>query len=98
MVDNARTHTTKAYSLQDFAKGIGKQCPIDQIEYVDKNGVTKVIDCYFKQEENKSKSKGLVKLCKELGVQLPAKVKLDEIHKILSKHRAFQNVTKLDML
>ncbi|CAF4571541.1 unnamed protein product, partial [Didymodactylos carnosus] len=44
------------------------------------------------------KSEGLVELCKELGVQLPATVKLDEILEILSKHRAFQNVTKLEML
>ncbi|CAF1177053.1 unnamed protein product [Didymodactylos carnosus] len=34
----------------------------------------------------------------ELGVKLPAKVKLDEIREILSKYRAFQNVTKLEML
>ncbi|CAF1484912.1 unnamed protein product, partial [Didymodactylos carnosus] len=39
----------------------------------------KVIDCYFKGGENKGKSKGLVELCKDLGVQLPAKIKLDDI-------------------
>ncbi|CAF5100162.1 unnamed protein product, partial [Rotaria sp. Silwood1] len=98
IVDNARTHTTKAYSLQEFGKNIGTRCPVEKIEYVDENGATKVIDCYFKQGTNKDKSKGLVELCKELGVQLPAKIKLDEIREILSKHRAFQNLTKLEML
>ncbi|CAF1673705.1 unnamed protein product, partial [Didymodactylos carnosus] len=28
---------------------------------------------------NKGKSKGLVELCKDLGVQLPVKIKLDDI-------------------
>ncbi|CAF5093017.1 unnamed protein product, partial [Rotaria sp. Silwood1] len=91
IVDNAKTHTTKAYSLLEFAKGIGHRCPVEQIEYVDDNGVAKVIDCYFKQGAYKDQSKGLVELAKELGVQLPAKAKLDEIRKLLSKHPAFQN-------
>lgn len=93
IVDNARTHTTKAYSLQDFGKNIGTRCPVEKIEYMDENDVTKVIECYFKQGPNKGKSKGLVELCKGLGVQLPASVKLDEIRGMLSKHRAFQNVS-----
>lgn len=95
IVDNARTHTTKAYSLQEFGKNIGTRCPVEKIEYVDENGATKVVDCYFKYGVNKDKSKGLVELCKELGVQLPAKVKLDKIREILSKHRAFQNVSEI---
>ncbi|CAF3987338.1 unnamed protein product, partial [Rotaria sp. Silwood1] len=98
IVDNAKTHTTKAYSLLEFAKGIGHRCPVEQIEYVDDNGVAKVIDCYFKQGAYKDQSKGLVELAKELGVQLPPKAKLDEIRALLSKHRAFQNVKKLEML
>ena len=49
VVDNARTHTTKAYLLQEFGKTIGTRCPVEQIEYVDENGATKVIDCYLKQ-------------------------------------------------
>ncbi|CAF4450698.1 unnamed protein product, partial [Didymodactylos carnosus] len=50
------------------------------------------------QGPNKGKSKGLVELSKEFCVQLPSKVKLNEIREILSKHRAFQNITKLEML
>jgi hypothetical protein len=95
IVDNARTHTAKLYSLQEFGKNIGTRCPVKQIEYVDEKGIRKVIDCYFKHGENKDKSKGLVELCKDLGVQLPAKVKLEEIRKIFSKHRAFQNVSEI---
>ncbi|CAF4180647.1 unnamed protein product [Rotaria sp. Silwood2] len=98
IADNARTHTTKSYSLQDFGKTIGTRCPVEQIEYVDENNRKKVIDCYFKEGEYKGKSKGLVQLCKDLDAQLPAKIKLDEIIKILSTHPAFQNVTKLEML
>ncbi|CAF4508624.1 unnamed protein product, partial [Didymodactylos carnosus] len=89
---------TKSYSLQEFGKNIGTRCPVEQIEYVDENGVPKVIDCCFKGGENKGKSKGLVELCKDLGVQLLAQIELDEIRDMLSRHRAFQNATKLEML
>ena len=49
IVDNPRIHTTKVYSLQDFRKDFGVQCPTEKFEYVDGNGVRQVIDCYFKQ-------------------------------------------------
>ncbi|CAF1409850.1 unnamed protein product [Didymodactylos carnosus] len=88
IVDNARTHTAKAYSLHNFGKNIGTRCPVKQIEYIDENGAIKVIDCYFQRGETKHKSKGLVELCKDLGIQLPDKAKLKEIHEILSTHRA----------
>ncbi|CAF4649368.1 unnamed protein product, partial [Rotaria sp. Silwood2] len=39
----------------------------------------------------KDQSKGLAELAKELRVQLPAKAKLNEIRKLLSEHRAFNN-------
>ena len=92
IVDNARTHTAKAYSLQQFRKNIGTRCPVESIEYIDENGVVKFIDCYFKQCLNKNKSKRLVEICKDLGIQLPLKTKLHQIREILSKHRGFQNV------
>jgi len=94
IVDNARTHTTKVYSLLEFAKGIGYRCPVEKIKYVDENGAKKVIDCYLKQGPFKDQSKGLAELAKELGVQLPAKANLDEIRKSLSEHRAFKNVSE----
>jgi hypothetical protein len=95
IVDNARTHTTKAYSLLDFNKGITDRCPVDKIEYIDENGVTQVINCRFEQGPNKGKGKGLVELSKDLGVQLPDKINLSQIREILSKHPAFQNVSRI---
>ena len=94
IVDNARTHTTKAYSLQEFGKSSSTRCPVEQIEYVDENGSKTVIDCYFKKGPYKDPSKGLAELARELGVQLPPKAKLDEIRQELSKHPAFQNVSE----
>ena len=93
LVDNARTHTAKSYSLQDFGKNIGIRCPVEQIEYVDDHGSQKVLDCYFKDGPNKGKSKGLVELCRDLGVALPQKIKLHEVRETLAKHPAFQNVS-----
>ena len=95
IVDTARIHTTKMYSLQDFRKGIGAQCPTEKIQYVDENGVRQVIDCYFKQGPHKGKSKGLVEICKDLGVKLSDKVKLPEIYEKLAKYRAFQKVSQV---
>ena len=90
IVNNARTHTTKMYSLQDFRKGIGAQCPTEKIQYVDENGVRQIIDCYFKQGPRKGKSKSSVEICKDLGVKLPDKVKLPEIYEKLAKHPFFR--------
>ena len=93
LVDNARTHTAKSYSLQDFGKNIGIRCPVEQIEYVDDHGSRKVLDCYFKDGPNKGKSKGLVELCRDLSVALPQKIKLHEVRETLAKHPTFQNVS-----
>ncbi|CAF4495812.1 unnamed protein product, partial [Didymodactylos carnosus] len=56
IVDNARTHTKKAYSLQEFGKNIGTRCPVEKIEYVDEKDATKVIDCYFDKGTNKDRN------------------------------------------
>jgi len=94
IVDNERTHTAKAYSLQDFGKSVGTRCTVDYLEFLDDDDNPQIIDCFFKEGENKGKSKGLVELCKDLGVQLPPKIKLEEIRELLSEHPAFQNVRK----
>lgn len=39
-------------------------------------------------------SKGLLNIASELVVQLPNNCKLDELRSILSRHRAFQNVSR----
>ena len=92
-MNNSRTHATKLCSLQEFGKSINTRYLTKQIEYLDENSVTKVIDCFLQHGESKDRSKGLVKLCKELVVQLPTKVKLEEVCEILSKYRAFQNAS-----
>ncbi|CAF1419810.1 unnamed protein product [Rotaria sordida] len=89
ILDNARTHTARSYSLLDFGKSIGTRCPTDTIEYVDQQGVTQVIDCYFKTGPNKGLSKGLIEISKELNIKLPPKLKLEQLRDILSSHPAF---------
>ena len=34
IVDNARTHTAKSHSVNDFGKSIGTRCPTDTIDFV----------------------------------------------------------------
>ncbi|CAF1323870.1 unnamed protein product [Rotaria sordida] len=65
--------------IQEFGKNICTRCSIEKIEYVDENGATKVIDCYFKQGSNNDKSKDLVEICNDLGMELSAKVKLQNL-------------------
>ena len=72
--------------MQDFGKNIGIRCPIEQIKFVNENGSTKVTDCYFKHGENEGKSRSLAELCKDLGVQLLAKIKPDGIREIPLEH------------
>ena len=53
IVDNAKTHKAKAYSLLDFRKFIDTRCPTDTIHYIDQHRVDQVIVCYFKTGPNK---------------------------------------------
>jgi len=94
LVDNARTHTAKPFSINDFGKGIGTRCPVSSIEYLDDTNNMKLVDCFFSSGPNKGLSKGLLNIASELGVQLPNNCKLDELRSILSRHRAFQNVSR----
>ncbi len=55
MVDNATTHTAKAYSIEDFSKKIGTLCSTEFIERED-NGLQKKVSCFFKSGPNKGKS------------------------------------------
>ena len=86
VVDNIRTHTMKLYSLIDFGKNIGIRCPVEKIEYVDENDVSKVSDCCFKQGLNKDKPIDLIEIYNELDMQLPTTAKLEQILEVLSKH------------
>jgi hypothetical protein len=92
IVDNARTHTAKSYSLNDFGKSIDTRCPVETITWYDENGSKNITDCYFKYGPNKGKSKGLLEIANELQISVPRGCKLQELQDLLSQHKAFQNV------
>ncbi|CAF4606386.1 unnamed protein product [Rotaria sp. Silwood2] len=96
IVDNARTHTAKAYFLLDFGKSIGTRCPIDKIEYFDQQGVKRIVDCFFKTGPYKGLSKGLIEISKDLNVKLPLTLKLQQLRNILSHHPAFKIVRSIE--
>ena len=98
VVDNALTHAAKEYSINDFSKGIGTQCPVDFIHYFNDDGHLVSISCYFLPVKHKGKSRGLVELSKDLNMPINSSMKLAEIRNILSSHPAFQNLSKLEML
>jgi hypothetical protein len=93
LADNARTYSTKAFSINDFAKGLGRRCPVSCIEYVDEMNHTKTLDCFFQTEPRKSQSKGLLAIALELGFKVSENCKLDELKSLLLGHKAFQSVS-----
>ena len=94
IVDNARTHSAKSYSIAGFAKSIGMKCPVEKIDYIDSQGSKQTLDCYFREGPNEGKSKGLVEIAKELKVKAPSTLKLKELRKLLADHPAFTNVRR----
>ena len=88
----------REYSINDFGKGVGTKCPVDAIEFVDHQGQLISVSCYFENGEHKGKSKGLLHLANDLQVSIHSSIKLSELRALLSKHPAFQNVTKLEKL
>jgi hypothetical protein len=92
IVDNARTHSARAYNLLDFGKGVSTRSPVDQLQWVDDKGVTQSLSCYFLQGPNRGKSKGLYQIAIELKCNPSPTVKLSELRQLLGHHPAFQNV------
>ena len=66
VVDNARTHSAREYSLSEFGKGISARCPVKSIQYIDEKGKKNIIECYVNGGENNGKSKALLILAREL--------------------------------
>lgn len=93
LVDNARTHTAKPFSINDFGKGSGTRCPVSSIEYIDEMNNTKTIDCLIQSGPQKGRSKGLLAIALELGFKVSTNCKLDQLKSLLSSHKAFQNVS-----
>ncbi|CAF1566939.1 unnamed protein product [Didymodactylos carnosus] len=83
-------------AIDNFMSAVGgMRCSVDHIEFSDKNGVKQSIHCYIERGSNKNKSKGLLKITKELNVPVPPKCKLDQLCNLLGQHPAFQNVSGL---
>lgn len=93
LVDNARTHTAKPFSVNDFGKRIGSRCPIKEIEYVSLNNRKEIVECYFTSGLNVGKSKGLFVIALELGLSVPPSIKLKELKNLLEAHPAFKCVS-----
>ena len=98
VVDNARTHSAKDYSLNEFGKNVGTRCLVDKIEFIDERGQTMSISCFFTDGENNGKSTGLLVLTRELKLAVHDKVKVDGLRKIMAKHVTFQNAGRLEKL
>ena len=62
------------------------------IEWTDEHNKQQRLDCYFSSGSLKGKSKGLLQIGVELGLNIPKKIKLPELKELLLKHRAFQKV------
>jgi hypothetical protein len=92
VVDNSRTHTAKSHSVHDFSKGIGAQCKVDTIDYIE-NGKPKVLHCRFQNGVNQGKTKGLLEIAKELNVKLPTKINLGDLRSLMAEHPAFKTVS-----
>ncbi|CAM4873059.1 unnamed protein product [Rotaria socialis] len=93
LVDNARTHSAKPFSINDFGKRSGTRCPVASIEYIDEVNNTKTLDCFFQSGLQKGQSKGLLAIALELGFKVSTNCKLEELKILLSCHKAFKNVS-----
>ncbi|CAF3511621.1 unnamed protein product, partial [Rotaria socialis] len=98
LVDNARTHSAKPFSINDFGKRSGTRCPVASIEYIDEVNNTKTLDCFFQSGLQKGQSKGLLAIALELGFKVSTNCKLEELKILLSCHKAFKNISKLEKL
>ncbi|CAF1192571.1 unnamed protein product [Didymodactylos carnosus] len=92
LVDNATTHTAKFYSVNDFGKRENTRCPVDVVEWEDKDGKLHEIDCYYPPNVKNGCSKGLLVLARELRFKVDEKIKLDRLKELLSTQSAFQKV------
>jgi hypothetical protein len=92
LVDNATIYTTRSYSDHDFGKNSNTRCPVNFLEWTDEHNKQQRLDCYISSGSLKGKSKGLLQIGVELGLNIPEKINLVELKELLSKHRAFQQV------
>ena len=93
VVDNARMHSAKEFSLNDFEENTGTRCPVDSIDYIGDDEKAQYLSCYFSSGEHKGKSKGLLILARELQLEVDDRIKLGDLHRIFSRHVAFKNIS-----
>lgn len=74
------------------------KCPVEKLDFIDSQGSKQTLDCYFRGGPNKGKSKGLVEIAKELRLNAPSTLKLEELRKLLADHPAFTNVRRIFFL
>jgi len=105
LVDNARTHTSKLYDLNNLNKHSSiKSSFYETIEYME-NNENKVSECHFMDpNDGLKKSKGLFIIAKELKLIEPCaetrdkRYSLPNLRQILSHHAAFSSISKLENL
>ena len=93
LVDNATTHSVREYTINDFGRGMGTRCPVKTIEWLDSVGKKKTIDCFFPRSDGNKKSKGLLVISQELGLNLSPNISLKDLKVELLKHPSFNNVS-----
>lgn len=100
IVDNARTHTAVKYDKMLLFKKEGTSCPYDFLEWEDEDGKTQKVSFFF--DEMRTKSKGLLVLCRELKLipenSTPENNRLIDLRNIISQHKAFDGRTNLEIL
>jgi len=92
LVDNARTHTMKDFSINDFGKGNNTRCPVSTVEFQDEQNNLIKFDFFFQSGPRKGQSKGLLTVAEELGFRVSPRTTLEQLKLILSDHPIFQNV------
>ena len=62
LVDNATTHTAKNYSINDFGKSSGTNCPVSPIEYLNDRNEIEVLECSYQSGPKKDNRKDFLLL------------------------------------
>lgn len=93
LVDNATTHSVREYTIHDFGRASGTRCPVKMIEWLDSDGKKKQLDCFFPRSGGLKKSKGLLVISQELGLNLSPTILLKDLKVELQKHPSFNNVS-----
>ena len=86
LVDNAKTHITNEFSINDFGMKSGIKCPINKLEFINEDNTKKIIKCH----DDNGVSKWLLGLANELNIFVSRKCSRQELKLLLSKYVAFE--------